>query len=91
MIWGCDGSLSHSEYHQKFLKTEIEKVTVKVESKNNDIKSSYIDKCNRNLFLFFLIILKLVGSIKNVDVISILWKMKNRYLLDTDESSVMTN
>lgn len=60
--WGCDGSSGHSEYHQKFVKTDIER------------GSSINEKCDDNLFLFSLVPLKLVESKNNSGVISVLWE-----------------
>lgn len=57
--WGCDGSSGHSEYHQKFIQTEVESGTVNINQ-----------KCDDNLFLFSLVPLELVES-KNK---SVLWR-----------------
>ncbi|CAI6363407.1 unnamed protein product [Macrosiphum euphorbiae] len=61
--WGCDGSSGHSEYHQKFIETEVESGIV-----------SMNEKCDGNLFLFSLVPLQLEGSKNNSDFISVLWK-----------------
>ena len=64
--WGCDGSSGHSEYHQKFVETEIERRTVSNESENNYTEIGVNKQSDDgNLFLFSLVPLKLIESTNN--------------------------
>jgi hypothetical protein len=77
--WGCDGSSEYSEYHQKYFVTPVDDQEEIESNCEMEIENMHInqinknDKCDRNLFLFSLIPLKL-NIMKTNNVTSCIWE-----------------